>query len=173
VEGFGVALWDGREQRLVLARPHGQPLFWRGARRPGSPAKLRAWADAGLPVDGARATYLSLGFSAPARPGAACKLARARCVMRPAAAAAAVRSLRHRAGIRHPRGQAAATVTLPSRSRLGAASCRGDGGLALSGGLDSGLVTVLAARHMEQPVSAFTVSFSDQATMNWTPHVRW
>lgn len=184
VEGmFGVALWDGRERRLVLARDRmgEKPLFY-GAVQGTTwfASELRALGQVpGLcaEVDGAALrTYLSLGyFPAPTTPWRGVrKLAPGTMlVMRPRGGEATPRrwwSLRDHviAGLRQPTDQTEAAATVTLREQITGSvqrQLRADApvGVALSGGLDSGLVTVLAARYMEQPVSAFTVSFSDQS----------
>jgi asparagine synthase (glutamine-hydrolysing) len=184
---FALALYDADARRLLLARDRAgeKPLFYRHAGgRLAFASELKALlADPAFPREldrGALEFYLAYGYV----PGERCILRGAAKL--PAGCAAvydlerdALRVWRYwelPAPYRGPRGDAGALAG--ELEALLEASVRRQlvadvpVGILLSGGLDSSVVTALAARVSERPVKTFTVTFPGHGAYDEAPFAR-
>jgi asparagine synthase (glutamine-hydrolysing) len=184
---FALALWDAERRRLFLARDRAgeKPLFYRHAGgRLAFASELKAlMADPAFPREldrGALEFYLAYGYV----PGERCILAGA-AKLPPASAAVydlerdTLRVWRYwelPAPYLGPRQDPAELVD--ELEGLLEASVRRQlvadvpVGILLSGGLDSSVVTALAARVSDRPVKTFTVTFPGHGVYDEAPFAR-
>jgi asparagine synthase (glutamine-hydrolysing) len=185
VEGmFAVALWDGSKRRLLLARDRAgeKPLFHTTHRGicyfASELAALRQVEGVGTDIEPAAIRlYLSLGyFPSPWSPYKDIrKLDPGTMALfeesRPSPRFHTYWSLLSHAvaGATHPDrsgGEAAAAAALREMIEASVRRQRMSDvpvGVALSGGIDSGLIAAIAASQWHERVHTFTVSFSDQS----------
>jgi asparagine synthase (glutamine-hydrolysing) len=176
---WALALWDARRGRLVLARdPFGiKPLVYaRDGAELGFASELKGLLAGGLARDldpGALGELLtSNAISAPRTIFAGARKLEPGCVLVAEARSGAVRVERVERPAPAPAGAvrsgALRALAGELRERLAdsvAAHLRADVpvGVLLSGGLDSGLVAALAARHAGPGLPAFTVGFGERS----------
>jgi asparagine synthase (glutamine-hydrolysing) len=176
---WALALWDARRGRLVLARdPFGiKPLVYaRDGAELGFASELKGLLAGGLARDldpGALGELLtSNAISAPRTIFAGARKLEPGCVLVAEARSGAVRVERVERPAPAPsaavRGGGLRALAGELRERLEgsvAAHLRADVpvGVLLSGGLDSGLIAALAARHAGPGLPAFTVGFGERS----------
>ena len=183
---FALALWDGREKTLHLARDRFgiKPLFWcREGARVGFASELRALLAGGFPnrVELDRAElrhYLALGFPSPN----GTLLEGVRAV--PPASVLSVEEgggEKLRSYWRPPEPEERATVPADAaaelRELLTSAVARQlvadvPVGVFLSGGVDSSTVSALARRSVSGPLSTFSVGFEGPGAVSELPAAR-
>jgi len=183
---YGIALWDGRRRRAVLARDRLgiKPLYYaiRGdVLLFGSELKsLLASGLIGTELDyEAIDAYLTFGYiPGPMSPlaGVAKLLPGHRLVVEPSG----VRLERYWAYPKPQPGDASLGVDFYARGLMEELDesvrlrLMSDVplGVMLSGGIDSSLIVAMMARHMSEPVKTFSVGFADMAETNELPDAR-